>query len=213
MLPNKAAKQRRSQEDRSEEARGKAIDAAIQLLVSGGFAAASTPAIAVKAGMSRGRLTHQFPTKDALLVAICEHLTDVFVETFTLDLREGATIEQQVETIVREAARIYLSDDYLALLHILFGASGQPELASGLAKHSDAIAEELPRVFRQAFDGLHVAPDRLALAFRMIVNVLRGMAIGRFLGRENSLQEAELSQLIRDVTRMIHDTGPTGAAT
>jgi len=212
MLKKQPVKKRRTQGDRSDEARSKAISAAVQLLVEGGFGAATTPAIALKAGMSRGRLTHQFPTKNALLVAICEHLTDLFIDSFALDLPAGTSVEQRVEAIVRQSAAIYLSDDYLALLHIFFGASGHPDLAKGLSVHSERISHQLPAIFCSAFADQDTSSPQLTLGFRMIVDLLRGMAIGRFLGRVGDHQQAELAQLVRDVTRIIEskEQEPTG---
>jgi AcrR family transcriptional regulator len=57
--------------------RARLMDATIECLVERGFAGTSTTLISQRAGVSRGAQVHHFPTKNALVVAAVEHLTDV----------------------------------------------------------------------------------------------------------------------------------------
>jgi AcrR family transcriptional regulator len=52
------------------------LDAAVACLVEGGYAAATTLRVQTRAGVSRGRLLHHFPSRDELLVAAVRHLVD-----------------------------------------------------------------------------------------------------------------------------------------
>ncbi|HVV07650.1 TetR/AcrR family transcriptional regulator [Amycolatopsis sp.] len=65
----------RSRQDRSADSRALILDAAVDCLVELGYAGASTLAIQAKAGVSRGRLLHHFPSRDELLVAAAQHLS------------------------------------------------------------------------------------------------------------------------------------------
>ncbi|MFI5956087.1 TetR/AcrR family transcriptional regulator [Cryptosporangium sp. NPDC051539] len=65
---------RRPQAERSQETRLRILDAAVELLVEGGYTRTNTLAIQAKAGVSRGRLLHQFPSKEELLVAAAHHV-------------------------------------------------------------------------------------------------------------------------------------------
>ncbi|MBB3051385.1 AcrR family transcriptional regulator [Prauserella isguenensis] len=64
----------RSREERSAGSRELILDAAVDCLVDSGYAGASTLAIQARAGVSRGRLLHHFPSRDGLLVAAVQHL-------------------------------------------------------------------------------------------------------------------------------------------
>lgn len=66
----------RSREERSAGSRELILDAAVDCLVDSGYAGASTLAIQAKAGVSRGRLLHHFPSRDGLLVAAAQHLAN-----------------------------------------------------------------------------------------------------------------------------------------
>src|SRR5690349_18038969 len=67
---------RRTQEERSAETRARLIDATIRLLCEQDFNTVGTPAIAKMAGVSRGALQHQFASKEDLLVATVDHISE-----------------------------------------------------------------------------------------------------------------------------------------
>ncbi|GAB3291391.1 TetR/AcrR family transcriptional regulator [Parasphingorhabdus pacifica] len=64
----------RSRQERTADSRALILDAAVECLVENGYAGASTLAIQAKAGVSRGRLLHHFPSRERLLVAAAQHL-------------------------------------------------------------------------------------------------------------------------------------------
>jgi AcrR family transcriptional regulator len=60
--------------NRSADSRALILDAAVNCLAEKGYADTTTLAIQARAGVSRGRLLHHFPSRDALLVAAAQHL-------------------------------------------------------------------------------------------------------------------------------------------
>jgi AcrR family transcriptional regulator len=64
----------RSRSERSADSRLLILDAAVACLVADGYAGASTLAVQARAGVSRGRLLHHFPSRAELLVAAAEHV-------------------------------------------------------------------------------------------------------------------------------------------
>lgn len=66
-------------EERSRITREHVLKAAVEILVSDGYSGASTLRIQERAGVSRGRLLHQFPQRDLLLVAAAQHLAETRV--------------------------------------------------------------------------------------------------------------------------------------
>jgi AcrR family transcriptional regulator len=69
--------ERRTQEERSATTRQVVLDATIGCLIEHGYRGTTTTAIHERAGVSRGALTHQFPSKNELLAAAISHLADV----------------------------------------------------------------------------------------------------------------------------------------
>ncbi|GGN32130.1 AcrR family transcriptional regulator [Actinoplanes campanulatus] len=64
----------RPRADRTRESRSRILDAAVTCLLRDGYARTSTISIQAEAGMSRGRMLHQFPSKEELLVAAAHHI-------------------------------------------------------------------------------------------------------------------------------------------
>ena len=70
----------RSRSERTADSRLLILDAAVACLVEDGYAGASTLAVQARAGVSRGRLLHHFPSRALLLVAAAEHLSTTLLE-------------------------------------------------------------------------------------------------------------------------------------
>ncbi|MCX2730348.1 TetR/AcrR family transcriptional regulator [Saccharopolyspora sp. NFXS83] len=66
----------RTREERTADSRALILDAAVDCLIEHGYSGASTLVIQAKAGVSRGRLLHHFPSRDGLLVAAAQHLAN-----------------------------------------------------------------------------------------------------------------------------------------
>lgn len=56
--------------------RQRLLDATVELLVERGFAGTTTTLVSERAGVSRGAQLHHFPTKEALVLAAVEHLSE-----------------------------------------------------------------------------------------------------------------------------------------
>lgn len=64
----------RTQGQRTADSRSLILDAALNGLVSDGYRLTTTVTIQARAGVSRGRLLHHFPSRDELLIAAAQHL-------------------------------------------------------------------------------------------------------------------------------------------
>jgi AcrR family transcriptional regulator len=64
----------RTQVQRSDTTRALILNAAVECLVADGYERTTTVSVQSRAGVSRGRLLHQFPSRAALLVAAAQHL-------------------------------------------------------------------------------------------------------------------------------------------
>lgn len=67
---------RRTQAQRSAATREALLDAALECLVEDGYANTTTSRVAERAGVSRGAHLHHFGTRNALVAAAVQHLTE-----------------------------------------------------------------------------------------------------------------------------------------
>ena len=72
---------------RTADSRALSLEAAVGCLVEEGYAGASTLAVQARAGVSRGRLLHHFPSRAELLVAAAQYLAT----SSLAELQERAT--------------------------------------------------------------------------------------------------------------------------
>src|SRR6478735_1070228 len=78
---------------RRADSRALILDAAVQALVSHGYAGASTVVIQRLAAVSRGRLLHYFPSREQLLVAAAQRLAAERIGEMELWFESAPTIE------------------------------------------------------------------------------------------------------------------------
>ncbi|MGY2127409.1 TetR/AcrR family transcriptional regulator [Blastococcus sp. SYSU DS0617] len=88
----------RSRSARTADSRLLILDAAVACLVEDGAAGASTLAVQARAGVSRGRLLHHFPSRAELLVAAADHLASTLLE----EVRSRAAALMEDEPTGRE---------------------------------------------------------------------------------------------------------------
>jgi AcrR family transcriptional regulator len=156
---------------RSERSRAAAIQAALAIIARDGPGRLTLDAIARESGISKGGVMHHFRTKEAVVTALLEHLTERFGK-FTQDyLAEigpdgpGAFLEAQIATL-RES----LATPHSAFLAILGAVAENPEL---LSINREAEAEALKAVKAEAAD-----PDLAVLRWM----AARGLHITTLLG-------------------------------
>jgi AcrR family transcriptional regulator len=145
---------RRPQAERSLESRNRILDAAVACLVEDGYARTNTLSIQARAGVSRGRLLHQFPSKDELLVAAAHHVCAARVA-------EAKAVEQTLPSAVDDPqARLDAVIDLLwntfhlphfwAATELWVAARTQPVLAEVIRP----AERRLGRVIWSTMDGL-----------------------------------------------------------
>ncbi|MCA0369214.1 MAG: TetR/AcrR family transcriptional regulator [Proteobacteria bacterium] len=180
--PTVAKPPRRTQESRSAETRAKLLAAAIQSLHARGYAATTTMVVAADAGVSRGAMLHQFPTKVDLMLFVVE---TVYQQELVLYRERLGAIEDPRERLLSlpEVAWEVLSrPEGVAVLEVLQGARSDVELARRLKPLQIAIEKDsfqaVDRVAEAA--GIVVPP----VVKRLMVWSVRGLSIAELLTEE-----------------------------
>jgi len=126
----------RTRAQRTEDSRTRILDAAVECLVAGGYAAATTLTIQAAAGVSRGRLLHHFPSRDLLLVAAAQHLAMkriVAAEERVLRLVEtGTTGWERADRVVEDLWSTYHEPHFWAAMEMWIAARSNPGIAAVL---------------------------------------------------------------------------------
>ena len=118
--------------ERTAASRERILDAAVEVLVESGYSGASTLEIQRRADVSRGRLTHHFPSRETLLVAAVSHLVETRVRQL-YDARGmfstgAARVDEAVELLWQTFRQPY----FWAAVELWVAARSSPSLAEAL---------------------------------------------------------------------------------
>ena len=168
---------RRPQAERSATTRAKLIDAAIACLHRLGYASTTTSLVAEEAGVSRGAMMHQFPSKTALMLTVVRAVFE----------RDSEHYKQSILTVTPKAWMRSLADTVcevvgrpsgIAVMEIMLASRSDPDLAGQLREIQLQIDREAHAwvLERHAAAGLQTRPDSEAL-HRLFVAAARGLAM------------------------------------
>lgn len=153
------------------------IRAAMRVIAERGLPGASLSAVEREAGISRGMLTHHFPTKESLVRGVF----DAAIEQLRGDADDPET-PRGLGRIERTIAR-YLSaradDGRIDCLHHAFlaEASHRPELRARLADHYAEMRAEVAEDLRAEVDRRGLPPREVGPLAALVVGALRGLGM------------------------------------
>jgi len=158
---------------RGEQTRRQLLDAALVEFAAVGFDAASTRAIAARAGVKQGQLTYHFPTKDELWQATVDCLFARFDEesaslaaSFPPPSDEATAIEVAVRVLVRVVSR--LPELNRVMIHA--STADSDRLAWLVERHVRPRFDELSRLWERvrAARATHLDADPLLIYYCVI---------------------------------------------
>lgn len=189
--------ERRSQESRSAATRARVVEAAIASLYKNGYAATTTIIVAENAGVSRGALLHQFPSKVDLMLSVVK---SVYLEELEQYRERLFSIADPIERLLSlpEVMWAVLSRPAgLAVLEIMQGARSDDELASRLKPFQLRIERDASTAvdFVAAEAGVEVP----MVVKRLLVWSVRGLSIAELLSDE----PGEIVKSVRLLRRLL----------
>jgi AcrR family transcriptional regulator len=203
--PRRTTAERRTQAERSADTQRKLIEAAIAVLHRVGYGATTTGLIADEAGVSRGAMLHQFPTKVDLMLAV---VADVYERETTEYRRRGAEADSARDRLYRFPDLMWdvlTRPSAMAVLEIMMGSRSDPELAKRLGPLQRRI-EAASRATVEGIlkeGGFPDLPEANAMR-RLFVAAVRGLSIDLMLLRDRTeLDEAIV--LLQRLLRALSD--------
>ncbi len=174
------------------------LDATAQVLVERGYAAASTNAVAERAGVSVGSLYQYFPNKDALIAALQDRhvrqMLDVIEQQ--LDRHAGASLETAVRGMIEAVVEGHRIE---AELHRVFDAQSR-EPRDWPHAH-DEVEQRVGRQLRQLLadhrDELVVSDVKLATF--TLMHAVHALVHAAVLDRPSGMS---LKALTGEITQM-----------
>ena len=180
----RARRMRQTQAERSAATRQVLLDAAIKCLFEHGYGTTTTTLVAEAAGVSRGAMLHQFPSKADLMTFVVEAVFDEDIALYREMLKDVAGGRERLLAYPHAAWTLMGRPAGIAIMEIFQGSRSDPVLAEKLR----AVQERIDAIaIARLEEELHRAPSIPLM--QLIVAVGRGLAIGGIISP--ALQKSE----------------------
>jgi AcrR family transcriptional regulator len=207
-----ARAQRKTQPERTDATRRKLIEAAISCLAEKGYADTSTTVVADRAGVSRGSIFYNYPTKADLMLAVIDHVYEQDTRLYDETLKDIADEREYALALTRLSWRAFSAPGGMAVMHIVLEGSRDPELKDRLAARLARVSERSEaRLSARAPKGPARARLR-TVAARVHVAALRGLAMELVTGGDPEDLADELALLSRYMEFVTDVLWPEAAA-
>ena len=169
-LGKQAAKSRRTQDA--------ILNAVIDLINEGGFAAASSTQIARKAGVSWGAVQHHFGNKEEILEAVLERSHAAFAQRLGDERYTRGKLETRVDRFVEAAWGHYQGNEYPAAMEILLATRARRGEGQGGIQFDHQAHLQL---WRSVFHEVTLSDARMQEAIYTVHLMLTGVLIQSLL--------------------------------
>src|SRR3954451_22035605 len=126
--------------------RARLLEATVDCLVERGFAGTSTTLVSERAGVSRGAQLHHFPTKNDLVVAAVEHLTEKRGLELAAAAAAGPAGPRHTRAVLQVLADHFTSPVFTAALELWVAARTDEALLAAVAPLEQRVGRETHRM-------------------------------------------------------------------
>lgn len=185
-----AARASQTQGERTRAMRLRLMEATVESLVELGWAGTTTTVVSRRAGVSRGAQLHHFPSKQALVVAAVEHLTDRRRD----DMRRHAerlSEDDRVRGALDILAAQFVSPVFFAALELWVAARTDAELRESVGPLERRIGRETHAYAVELLDVDETRGDNRQLV-QATLDLVRGLGLAASLTDDTRRRAAVL---------------------
>lgn len=177
------------QADRTARSKELILDATIECLLAEGYAATTTMKVQAKAGVTRGRLLHHFPSKRELLTAAVTRLgeqrltrnledrTDDFSRSLARKRPPAAEVDNRSDWAVTILWAGLMHSSFFTALELWMAARTDDGLADKVRAHEKNVFEKVRENARELFGPDITAQTGYDHMFSVLFSSMRGMAV------------------------------------
>ena len=171
----------RSRSERTADSRLLILDAAVACLVEEGYAGASTLAVQARAGVSRGRLLHHFPSRAELLVAAAEHVATTQLDAVRLRaaalMDDEPTGRERVDRAIDLMWATFQEPPFWAAMELWTAARTDPALRGALRGEERRLRAAIAAVADGIWGAEIVGSPLYADLTELLFTSMRGVAL------------------------------------
>jgi AcrR family transcriptional regulator len=198
---------RRTQGERRASSHALILDAAVRCLVEDGYMGTTTVTIQARAGVSRGRLLHHFPSREAVLIAAAHHLAvervaemEKWVAQSTYSrLVGGARVDRATELLWQTFRQPY----FWAAMELWAVARTNDELRENLLPEERRLGQAIQHVIATMFGPVHSSHLEFPEVRELLFTSMRGVAMTYAIDHRDPVTDPHLRLWKRTARRML----------
>lgn len=156
--------------------RARLLEAAVECLVERGFSGTSTTLVSERAGVSRGAQLHHFPTKNDLVVAAVEHLTEVRGAELRAAAARLPTGARRTRAVLAMLEAHFTSPVFTAALELWVAARTDPALQAAVGPLEQRVGRDAHRLTVEALGADESRPGVRELV-QATLDLVRGLGL------------------------------------
>jgi AcrR family transcriptional regulator len=172
--------------------RQRLLEATVDCLVEHGWSGTSTTLVSQRAGVSRGAQLHHFPTKNDLVLAAVEHLSDLRGQ----ELREAAaqlpTGKRRTRAVLEMFADHFTSPVFIAALELWVAARTDHLLHEAVVPLEQRVGREAHRIAVDAL-GVDEHQPRVRELVQATLDLVRGLGLANTISDDTARRARILS--------------------
>lgn len=192
---------REPQQERSRETRRRLLKAAVECLIELGWTRTTVVVVAERAGVSRGAAQHHFPTREDLVNAAVNHVSEVQMEELQERAAALPTGVSRRGAVVEMLLNLYTGPSFRAALHLWVAASTDEPLGALIKPLERRVGREAHQMAVQL-----LGADESVTGVRETVQATLDLARGLGLANLLSDDTARRAKIVRQWTRVLEPT-------
>lgn len=201
------ARTRRTQDERRASSRALILDAALRELHEHGYTNTTTVRVQRRAGVSRGRLLHHFPSRESLLVAAAQHLVVeqlAEMEQWVADSEYGRTSGgERCDRAVELLWETFQQPYFWASMELWTVARTNADVRGELLPEERRLGVAVAHVVATMFGPVHSSHDDFDECRDLLFTSMRGVALTYALNPREPATDPHLDAWKRLARRML----------
>lgn len=181
-----ARRRRRTQAERTDETRGKLLDAAVAVLRRRGYAGFRTDEVARVARVSRGAMQYHFRTKDSLVLATAEQLLRGGLERGRSRARAAASAADPVESIIQDCMDFFLGPDFATVLDLVLAGSKDRALREQVYAYTRQSRLGVEAAWLEVLCERGLPRDEAERILWLTISIVRGFSVRALWQRDDA---------------------------
>ncbi|MCW2710447.1 MAG: transcriptional regulator, TetR family [Marmoricola sp.] len=188
----KASAVRVPQEERTRAMRQRLLEATVECLVEYGWSGTSTTMVSQRAGVSRGAQLHHFPTKNDLVLAAVEHLTELRGEELRAAAQQLPSGKRRTRAVLEMFADHFTSPVFTAALEVWVAARTDDLLHAAVVPLEQRVGREAHRIAVDAL-GVDESRPRVRELVQGTLDLVRGLGLANTISDDTARRRRILS--------------------